>query len=127
MHISEALGKDDIPTLVFDSSSNPKKRGAICQRFKTDPYFKVLVCAFTVGANGQNLAEANHSIFMDIPSCFGEKAYPDKNKLIQALGRIYRYGQTKPCFININNIDGQAIAYKGLISKAFPHATFSVE
>ena len=127
MQVREALAKTDIRFLVFDASSNPRKREVIYQTFKTDPYYKVLVCTFTIASNGLNLAEANHSIFLDIPSCFGERAYPDKNKLIQALGRIYRYGQTKPCFININNNDNQSIAYKGLIQKAFPHATFTVE
>ncbi len=127
MTIKDVLAKTEISFLVFDSSSNPRKREVIYHTFKTDPSYQVLVCTFTVASNGLNLAEANHSIFMDIPSCFGERAYPDKNKLIQALGRIYRYGQTKPCFININNNDDQSIAYKGLIEKAFPNATFNVE
>ena len=126
VNINEAVKKlfndNNISFLAFDASLSLQVRQYNYNLFKSDPSYQVLLCSFTVASNGLNLAEANHSIFIEAPSCFGEYNVPDKNKLIQAMGRIYRYGQKKPCYITI--FDSNITGYSKLIETAFPQVQF---
>ena len=110
--------------LKFDSSLNAKKRDEAYTKFKADPTVKVLICSFTLGAKGLNLMEANHAIFVSTPRLFGDRRIPNSNEVVQALSRVYRYGQTKECFVQI--YDGSC-QYDSIIKEAFPHAHVIME
>lgn len=105
--------------LTFDSSLSAKKRDASYSQFKTDPSIRVLVCTFTLAAKGLNLTEANHIIFVSTPSCFGDYRIPNSNELVQAVSRVYRYGQKKECFVEIYN---DYKDHSSIVKKAFPRA-----
>ena len=122
--IKKLLVAHNISFLSFDASLSLADRDRNYNTFKADPSIQVLFCSFSIGANGLNLAEANHSLFLETPSCFGDYKIPDKNKLVQALGRIYRYGQTKPCQVTI--FESNSSSYCSLIKTAFPQATIVV-
>lgn len=78
------------PLLRLDGSTKPQDRVAIVNKFNTGPYFLMLLSA-KAGGVGLNLTGANRLIMVD----------PDWNPAtdLQALGRIWREGQTKPVFI----------------------------
>ena len=113
-----------ITRLKYDSSLNSKKRDEAYSKFKSDLSIKVLICSFTLGAKGLNLMEANHAIFVSTPKLFGDRRIPNSNGVVQALSRMYRYGQTKECFVQI--YDGSC-QYDSIIREAFPHAHVIVE
>lgn len=121
IHVDEYLIKHtDISYLKYDSSLQPRKREDAYLRFKSDPDIKLLVCSFELASKGLNLCEANHTIFLSTPTTFSDPNIPNTNQLIQALSRIYRYGQKKNCYVQI--YQGYKY-YSELLHKVFPHAT----
>ncbi len=78
------------PLLRLDGNTKSQDRVAVVNKFNTGPYFLMLLSA-KAGGVGLNLTGANRLIMVD----------PDWNPAtdLQALGRIWREGQTKPVFI----------------------------
>lgn len=100
--------KQEMPDVNFsmlDGTVNGKTRNDIRDRFRTDPYFTVLLLQYTVGSEGLNLQEANHVIFIEPTWSFTIQA--------QAEARCYRPGQTKPVTIYVpiveNSIEQQIV------------------
>lgn len=67
-----------------------KDRDAVFTRFRLDPRLRFLVMT-RVGGVGVTLTEANHAVLL----C---QSWTDVHNN-QAIGRIWRIGQTKPCFV----------------------------
>ncbi|CAD6196171.1 unnamed protein product [Caenorhabditis auriculariae] len=72
-------------------SSNQMPFPRCIAMFRNNPDCLVLLCSMIQSAQGLNLAEANHIIFLD--PC------PTKSLVAQAIGRINRIGQTKEMFV----------------------------
>lgn len=85
-------------SLIFHGKLNSTSRQETLSRFKTDPSMKILLINLRAGGCGLNLTEANHLILVE--------PYWNLSEENQAINRIHRYGQTKPCYIyklQINN------------------------
>ncbi|VDO27383.1 unnamed protein product [Haemonchus placei] len=70
-----------LPFAVLDRGSRSK----ILHRFRHDDSLKILLMPLRMGANGLNLTEANHVVFME--------PITETSVLSQAIGRIDRIGQ----------------------------------
>jgi len=70
--------------LQFDGST--KNRGAVIEKFKTDPSIDVLLLTYSVGGEGINLTEAKHCILVE--PWWTEAVHS------QAKSRLWRIGQT---------------------------------
>ncbi|XGW30737.1 hypothetical protein V3C99_009586 [Haemonchus contortus] len=72
-----------LPFAVLDRGSRSK----ILHRFRHDDNLKILLMPLRMGANGLNLTEANHVVFME--------PITETSVLSQAIGRIDRIGQRR--------------------------------
>jgi SNF2 family DNA or RNA helicase len=109
------------PLLRLDGNTKPQERVALVNKFNTGPYFLMLLSA-KAGGVGLNLTGANRLILVD----------PDWNPAtdLQALGRIWREGQTKPVFIyrllSSDTIDESILRRqkdKGILTSVIQHET----
>ncbi|KAK5967039.1 hypothetical protein GCK32_008551, partial [Trichostrongylus colubriformis] len=86
-----------LPFAVLDRGSRSKT----LHRFRHDPDLKILLMPLRMGANGLNLTEANHIVFME--------PITETSVLSQAVGRIDRIGQRRTVtvhnFIVIGSIE----------------------
>jgi SNF2 family DNA or RNA helicase len=92
MHMMTAeLAKHRITSIVVDGSTTLQKRARIIQEFQAG---SVTVCVISsrVGNAGLTLTAANHLILLE----------PNTNVAVdaQAMGRIHRFGQTRPVTIH---------------------------
>jgi SNF2 family DNA or RNA helicase len=71
-------------------TGDTKDRDAVFGRFKVDSILRFLVMT-RVGGQGVTLTEANHVILMDL-------SWTDVHNA-QAIGRVHRIGQKRPCFV----------------------------
>jgi SNF2 family DNA or RNA helicase len=70
------------------------------ERFKTDNELDaLLLMSCAESASGANLTCANHAIFVHKPLCTTTEEY--EASVAQAVGRVRRYGQTRP--VNVWN------------------------
>lgn len=67
-------------------------KGAVLEKFRTDQSIRALLLPISAGANGINLTEATHVFFANPLLSSEEEA--------QAIGRVYRIGQTKPTTVH---------------------------
>ncbi|WKY03622.1 hypothetical protein Q1695_004962 [Nippostrongylus brasiliensis] len=72
-----------LPFLLLDKGSKSKT----LSQFRHDPKMKILLLSLRMGANGLNLTEANHVVFME--------PITEKSVLMQAVGRVDRIGQRR--------------------------------
>ncbi|VDO88614.1 unnamed protein product [Heligmosomoides polygyrus] len=72
-----------LPHLVLDGGSKTKTLSL----FRHDPNMKILLMSLRTGANGLNLTEANHVVFME--------PVTETSVLSQAVGRVDRIGQRR--------------------------------
>ncbi|KAL6739926.1 hypothetical protein Aduo_013323 [Ancylostoma duodenale] len=72
-----------LPFAVLDRGSKSK----ILSKFRSDPELKILVMPLRMGANGLNLTQANHVVFME--------PITEMSVFAQAVGRIDRIGQRR--------------------------------
>jgi len=83
--------QDAVPGLkcaMFHGGLNDDKRVQVLENFRSDPETRVLLVQILAGGTGLNLQDANHVIILS----------PQWNPMweVQALGRCYRHGQTRP-------------------------------
>ena len=73
---------------MFHGGLNDDKRVQVLEEFRTAPETRVLLVQILAGGTGLNLQDANHVIILS----------PQWNPMweVQALGRCYRHGQTRP-------------------------------
>ncbi|VUZ39271.1 unnamed protein product, partial [Hymenolepis diminuta] len=91
--IEEALRDNGIPCSHF---LQPHDQGL--RDFKSpDTEFWVLLIPFSLGANGLNITEANHVMLVD------PVLNPGKER--QAIARLHRIGQTRPCTVHKFMVD----------------------
>jgi hypothetical protein len=85
-----ALTRNGIRSIRFNTSASS---GEILKKFASpQENISVLLLSFRAGAEGLNLTCANHVFFLD------PLIQPDLEQ--QAIGRIYRIGQTRPSFVH---------------------------
>ncbi|XP_076444926.1 E3 ubiquitin-protein ligase SHPRH-like [Babylonia areolata] len=75
-------------TQLYDHGSNFEKN---VTKFRTDRMVRVLLLPYSTGSKGLNLFEANHVLLVEPTYSPSEEA--------QAIGRVYRMGQTRPTHI----------------------------
>lgn len=73
---------------------------------------RALLATFAIASEGLNLQNANHIICTSIPWT--------PAKLMQAIGRIMRIGQTKPCFIYVLTFYDPTNIYKNINKETLP-------
>ncbi|KAG8185906.1 hypothetical protein JTE90_028905 [Oedothorax gibbosus] len=73
----------------FDLKANKIKKFEI---FKQNPRVNVLLIPLQMGANGINIIEATHVILVE--------PVMDYSKVLQAIGRVHRIGQTKQTYVH---------------------------
>jgi transcription termination factor 2 len=85
---ADALAGMGMRCVLFHGQMNQDKRLEALETFRCDPSARILVAQIQAGGVGLNLQGANHVFVMS----------PQWNPMweIQALGRCYRHGQTKP-------------------------------
>lgn len=79
---------DKIKYIQVDGSVNGRDRALKFDQYRTDPSITLLLMTYKVGSEGLNFTEANHIICVE--------AWWTPVVRNQAIGRAYRYGQTKP-------------------------------
>ena len=87
----------EIKYRVIDGSVTGKKRAQYLNEFRNDPEIKVLFSSFRTGSEGLNLSEANHVVCLETWWTFAV--------LEQAVGRAYRFGQTREVKVYYLNIE----------------------
>lgn len=77
--------------LGMDGSTKPLERQKLVKEFNDNPHIKLFLMSTKTSAFGINLVAANRVIIFD----------PSWNPCcdVQALSRVYRYGQQKPTFV----------------------------
>ncbi|KAI8630511.1 SNF2 family N-terminal domain-containing protein [Xylariaceae sp. FL1651] len=85
--VKVGLDQSSIESIRFDGKVPQNERGAVVERFRTDPEVRVMLLTLSCGAVGLTLTAASRAYLME----------PHWNPTLeeQALARIYRLGQTK--------------------------------
>ncbi|GFY78682.1 e3 ubiquitin-protein ligase SHPRH [Trichonephila inaurata madagascariensis] len=87
--LEQALKENDIP---FVNLTNRKHFQKNLDLFKLNTLVNVLLLPLNVGANGLNIIEATNVLLAE-PSL-------DNSKVLQAIGRVHRMGQTKETIVH---------------------------
>lgn len=93
--LSESSYLKKMKPLLYHGGIKKTKREDNLIKFLENDENRTLLTTFSMASEGLNLQNANHIIITSIPWT--------PARLIQAIGRIYRQGQSKPCCIYILN------------------------
>lgn len=101
------------PALVYGGSDSAKES----EKFKNDPYCRMVIANYQAGGSGHNWQHAAHTIFYEPIS--------DIKLINQAIGRTHRGGQTKPVvvYFMVYNVE----IMKKISTKSFVRAELSRE
>ena len=89
-----ALAESDIKSVIVQQASSSGNFARNIETFKHSDDVNVLLLPTTFAANGLNLTEANHVIFINSSLNRAEEQ--------QAVGRVYRMGQQKYVAISVS-------------------------
>eukprot|EP00478_Filoreta_tenera_P002447 GABV01002533.1.p3 GENE.GABV01002533.1~~GABV01002533.1.p3 ORF type:complete len:106 (-),score=21.74 GABV01002533.1:120-437(-) len=91
-YVHEALEANNIKSLAVRRVASSKKRGSVIDAFKKDESVSVLLLSAATDASGLTLVAAQRVFLLE----------PSLNPAVeaQAVNRVHRIGQTRPCFVH---------------------------